>query len=72
MAQYVFAIAGILALGYWLAVYLGAKFYEFKEARKFASELRRKEAGKRRLPFPTALRLPYRKPLRPPRRTVAS
>lgn len=46
VAQYVFAITGILALGYWLTVYLRAKFYEIREARNFASELRRKEAGK--------------------------
>lgn len=46
VAQYVFAIAGILALGYCAAVYLDAKFYEIREGRSFARELARHGAGK--------------------------
>jgi sortase A len=44
-AQYGFTVAGILALGYCLTVFLEAKFYEAREARNFARELRLKEAG---------------------------
>ena len=39
-------MVGILALGYCLAVFLDAKFYESREARNFARELRLKEGDK--------------------------
>ncbi len=46
LAQHAFAVVGILALGYCLAVFLNAKFYEAREARNFARELRLKEVAK--------------------------
>ena len=46
LAQYIFTIIGVLALGYCLAVFLGAKFYEAREARNFARELHLEELRK--------------------------
>jgi sortase A len=45
LAQYAFTVIGLLALGYCLTVYLDAKFYQAREARRFASELRLAEVG---------------------------
>lgn len=44
LAQYIFAAAGLLALAYCLAVFLNAKFFEARESRNFARELRRNSA----------------------------
>lgn len=44
-AQCAFLVVGLLALGYCLAVFLDAEFYEAREARKFARELRLAEVG---------------------------
>ncbi len=44
-AQYAFAVVGVLALGYCLEVSLSAKFYQGREARNFAEELRGKESA---------------------------
>jgi sortase A len=46
LAEYALTIVGVLALGYWLAVFLEAKFYQAREARDFARELRLKEEHK--------------------------
>jgi sortase A len=46
LAQHALTMAGVLALGYCLAVILDAKFYEAREARIFARELRLKEGRK--------------------------
>ena len=40
-AQYGFTVAGLLALGYCLAVFLDAKLFEARESRNFARQLRR-------------------------------
>ena len=45
LAQYGFTAAGVLALGYCLAVFLYAKFYQARAAHDFAQELRLKEKG---------------------------
>jgi sortase A len=45
LAQYAFMAAGLLALGYCLAVFLDARFYEARETRNFASELRRDDVA---------------------------
>jgi sortase A len=45
LAQHGFVLAGLLALGYCLAVFLEAKVYQAREARNFASELRLKHVG---------------------------
>ncbi len=50
LAQYAFTVVGVLALGYYLAVFLDARFYEAREARTFARELRRKEVGASAIP----------------------
>jgi sortase A len=39
--QYGFTVAGLLALGYCLTVFLDAKFFESRESRNFARQLRR-------------------------------
>lgn len=51
-AQYLFAAAGALALGYCLAVFLEARFYQARQRRVFTHELRRKTAA--RSPAPAA------------------
>lgn len=43
--QYILTVAGALALGYCLAVFLYAKYYQFREARNFAREVHLKGAG---------------------------
>jgi sortase A len=43
-------VVGVLALGYYLAVFLDARFYEAREARTFARELRLKEVGASAIP----------------------
>jgi sortase A len=45
LAQYLFAAAGVAALGYCLAVYVGAKVYQAREARNFERELSQLDAG---------------------------
>jgi sortase A len=40
LAKRALVVVGLLALGYCLAVYVDAKFYQTREARKFDSELR--------------------------------
>jgi sortase A len=45
LAQHALTIVGVLALGYCLAVFLDAKFYQARAARTFAREIRQKEAG---------------------------
>ncbi len=45
LAGHVFTVAGLLALGYCLAVFLEAKYYEASAGREFATELRLKAAG---------------------------
>src|ERR1039458_1876957 len=39
LVQYGLTIVGVVALGYWLAVFLSAKFYQIREERNFAREL---------------------------------
>jgi sortase A len=46
VAQYALTVAGVLALGYCLAVFLDAKLYEAREMRDFAREVRVRAAGK--------------------------
>jgi sortase A len=43
LAEYALTMIGALALGYCLAVFLGAKLYQARESRDFAQELRLKE-----------------------------
>ena len=45
LAQHVFAVAGLLALGYCLTVFLDAKFYEARGARNFVRALRLRDVG---------------------------
>lgn len=45
LEQHAFTVVGFLALGYCLVVFLDAEFYEAREARKFARELRMAEVG---------------------------
>ena len=42
-ARYIFAAIGVLALGYCLAVYLSASFFQTRAARNFSEALRSKE-----------------------------
>jgi sortase A len=42
VAQYVFAAVGVLALGYWTAVFVSARLFQTKEAHDFARELQAK------------------------------
>jgi sortase A len=46
LAEYVLTMVGALALGYCLTVFLEAKFYQVRESRDFARELRLKEENK--------------------------
>jgi sortase A len=46
LAEYAFTMIGALALGYCLAVFLEAKFYQAREARDFAREVHLKEGNK--------------------------
>ena len=46
LAEYALTMIGALALGYCLAVFLEAKFYQAREERAFARELRLKEGNK--------------------------
>jgi sortase A len=46
LAEYALTMVGTLAMGYCLAVFLEAKFYQAKESRDFARELRLKERNK--------------------------
>jgi len=46
LAEHALTMVGTLALGYCLVVYLEAKFYQAREARDFARELRLKEGNK--------------------------
>jgi sortase A len=39
LAQYVFAAAGVLALGYWATLFLSARLFQTREAHEFAREL---------------------------------
>ena len=43
LTQHALTMVGTLALGYCAAVFLGAKFYQAREAREFTAELRLKE-----------------------------
>lgn len=45
LAQYALTIIGVLALGYCLAVFLDARYYEAREARNFAKKIRPNQAG---------------------------
>lgn len=45
LAQHAFTLVGLLALGYCLAVFVYARFYEAREARRFAQDVRRNEVG---------------------------
>ena len=40
LVQYALTVAGLLALGYCLAVFVEAKLYQARESRSFAKELR--------------------------------
>jgi sortase A len=42
VAQYAFATVGVLALGYWAAVFVSARIFQTKEAHDFARELQAK------------------------------
>ena len=55
LAQYAFMAIGLLALGYCLAVFLDAEFYEAREARKFATELRMAEVRTAKTSHPPVL-----------------
>jgi len=46
LAQHSFAVAGVLALGYCMAVFLYGRLYEARESRKFDMELVLKQAAK--------------------------
>jgi sortase A len=46
LAKRALVVVGLLALGYCLAVYVDAKFYQTREARKFDSELRLNESAR--------------------------
>ena len=46
LAEHALTMVGALALGYCLAVFLEAKFYQARESRDFARELRLKEGNK--------------------------
>jgi sortase A len=48
LIQHMLFVAGLLALGYCLAVYLNAKFYQAGEARKFNRERQLEKAGSSR------------------------
>jgi sortase A len=54
LAQNGFAVAGVLALGYCLAVHVEATYFQAKEARQFASELHAREIAAARSSTPTA------------------
>lgn len=58
LAQYFLAAAGLLALGYCLAVFLNARFFEARESRNFARELHREaaEASHSGVPLPAVTR----------------
>jgi sortase A len=42
VAQFVFASAGVLALGYWAAIFVSARFFQTRQAHDFARELQRR------------------------------
>jgi sortase A len=46
LTQRALTVVGALALGYCAAVFLEAKLYQMREAKEFASQLRRKQADK--------------------------
>jgi sortase A len=67
LLHYGLATVGVVALGYWLAVFLSAKFFQIREERNFARELQQPTPapGSGRAPAPV-----YGTPVAPPNGSV--